>query len=81
MELNLRIFTPWVDVHSRSKLMSKVGVESFSIRDLIRPEAPQVRRILSAIINFAKFREERMSVYEQCTQKAVGFSFFGKPDE
>lgn len=50
--------------------MSKIGVENFSIRDLIRPEAPQVRRILSAIINFAKFREERMSVYEQCTQKA-----------
>ncbi|TPX48277.1 hypothetical protein SeMB42_g03065 [Synchytrium endobioticum] len=28
-----------------------------------------VRRICSAIINFAKFREERMSVFEQCTQK------------
>ncbi|KAI9019812.1 Nuf2 family-domain-containing protein [Hyaloraphidium curvatum] len=54
----------------RSKLMSKVGVENFSIRDLIRPEAPQLRRVLSAVINFAKFREERMSVYEQCTQKA-----------
>ncbi|TPX50490.1 hypothetical protein SeLEV6574_g00865 [Synchytrium endobioticum] len=51
------------------KLMSKVGYTEFSLRDLQKPEPGPVRRICSAIINFAKFREERMSVFEQCTQK------------
>ncbi|TPX33898.1 hypothetical protein SmJEL517_g03319 [Synchytrium microbalum] len=51
------------------KLMAKVGYEDFSLRDLQKPEPGHVRRICSAIINFAKFREERMSVFEACTQK------------
>ena len=49
--------------------MTVVGVDDFSLRDVIKPEGVQVRRILSAIINFAKFREERMTVFEQYTQK------------
>ncbi|TPX67273.1 hypothetical protein SpCBS45565_g03982 [Spizellomyces sp. 'palustris'] len=52
------------------KLMVEVGVDDFSMRDILRPEPPRVRRCLSAIINFAKFREERMGVFETCNQKA-----------
>ncbi|TPX61932.1 hypothetical protein PhCBS80983_g00851 [Powellomyces hirtus] len=51
------------------KLMVEVGVDDFNMRDILRPEPPRVRRCLSAIINFAKFREERLGVYETCTQK------------
>ncbi|KAJ3092285.1 kinetochore-associated Ndc80 complex subunit nuf2 [Quaeritorhiza haematococci] len=51
------------------KLMTEVGVDAFSLRDVIKPEPGPLRRILSAVINFAKFREERMVFFEQCTQK------------
>ncbi|ORY30450.1 Nuf2-domain-containing protein [Rhizoclosmatium globosum] len=52
------------------KLVTEVGISDFSIRDLIKPEPGHMRKILSGIINFAKFREERLSVFEQCTQKS-----------
>jgi len=55
--------------------MEQVGVDDFSLRDIVKPETAHVRRILSAVINFAKFREERMSVLDQCTQKSVSVSF------
>lgn len=54
--------------------MIVVGVDDFSLRDLIKPEPAHVRRILSAVINFAKFREERMIVFEHYTAKSVGVS-------
>ncbi|KAJ3243486.1 kinetochore-associated Ndc80 complex subunit nuf2 [Chytriomyces hyalinus] len=53
------------------KLVTEVGIHDFSIRDLIKPEPGHVRKILSAIINFAKFREERVSVFEQCNKNSA----------
>lgn len=55
------------------KLMTEVGIDDFSIRDLIKPEPTRVKKILSAVINFAKFREERMSVFEAHAQKAESY--------
>jgi len=52
------------------QLMSEVGIEDFSLRDLIRPEAGRFRLILSAVINFAKFREEQLSVFEEFSRRA-----------
>lgn len=52
------------------RLMLEVGVEDFSLRDLIRPEGPRLRLILSAVINFAKFREEQLAVFEDFSRKA-----------
>ncbi|KAI9096105.1 Nuf2 family-domain-containing protein [Phlyctochytrium arcticum] len=74
-------FLEYPDLHQESigfmafnrqlrKLMLEVGVDDFSLRDILHPEPGRVRRCLSAIINFAKFREERMGVFEQCNQKA-----------
>lgn len=51
--------------------MTEVGIDDFSLRDVLKPEPPRVRRILSAVINFAKFREEQMAIYDQYTQKSV----------
>ncbi len=34
-----------------------------AIQDLWKPEGPRLRRILSGIINFAKFREEKLGPY------------------
>ncbi|KAG4305469.1 hypothetical protein PORY_001025 [Pneumocystis oryctolagi] len=55
------------------KLMTEVGIDDFSIRDLIKPEPTRVKKILSAVINFAKFREERMPVFETHAQKAESY--------
>ena len=53
-----------------SRLMFEVGIEDFSLRDLIKPEAPRLRIILSAVINFAKFREEQLAVFEEFSRRA-----------
>ncbi|KAG5519301.1 hypothetical protein PMAC_001926 [Pneumocystis sp. 'macacae'] len=55
------------------KLMTEVGIDDFSIRDLVKPEPIRVKKILSAVINFAKFREERMPVFETHAQKADSY--------
>lgn len=52
------------------RLMIEVGIEDFSLRDLIRPEYPRLRIILSAIINFAKFREEQLAVFEELSRRS-----------
>ncbi|WVO17363.1 hypothetical protein L204_105055 [Cryptococcus depauperatus] len=36
------------------------GIHDFTMADLARPEASRLRRVLSGIMNFAKFRDERM---------------------
>ncbi len=53
-----------------TRLMVHVGINDFSLRDMIRPEAPRLRLILSAVINFAKFREEQLSVFEDFSRRA-----------
>lgn len=42
------------------ELMMKIGVEDFSFKDVWKPEYTRTRRNMSALINFAKFREEQL---------------------
>jgi len=51
--------------------MTLVGITDFSIRDLIKPDAGRVKKILSAIINFAKFREEQLPVFDKHIERSV----------
>jgi len=51
--------------------MKVVEIRDFSIRDLIKPEPARVKTILSAVINFAKFREEQMTVFDKYTERSV----------
>jgi kinetochore protein Nuf2 len=51
--------------------MSSVACQDFSIRDLIKPEAQRVKTILSAVINFAKFREEQLPVFDKHVERSV----------
>jgi len=51
--------------------MSQVSVADFSIRDLIKPDPLRVKNILSAILNFAKFREEQLPVFDKHTIRSV----------
>ncbi len=52
-----------------ARLMWEVGIEDFGLKDLVKPEGPRLRIILSAIINFAKFREEQLSVWEELMKR------------
>lgn len=45
---------------SVSKMMEMCEIPDFTIRDVMAPTAGRLRRHLSGIINFAKFREERL---------------------
>jgi len=47
------------------KLMHACGVYDISVWDFVRPTSERFKRNLSAIINFAKFREERMITYAE----------------
>jgi len=51
-------------------LMSQVGITDFSIRDLIKPDSQRVKKIMSAVINFAKFREEQLPVFDKYTERS-----------
>ncbi|KAK9448731.1 Nuf2 family-domain-containing protein [Limtongia smithiae] len=57
-----------------SKLMRICGVDDFSMADCIRPEAQRMRRLLSAVVNFARFREEHMGVCEDLVQRSEEIS-------
>lgn len=45
-------------------LMECVGIDDFSLKDIIKPESYRTKMILSGLINFAKFREEQLSLFE-----------------
>ncbi|KAJ1817936.1 kinetochore-associated Ndc80 complex subunit nuf2, partial [Coemansia sp. RSA 2599] len=51
-------------------LLQQVGVDDFSLRDMLNPEPGRVRRILSGVCNFAMFRDDRMPVLEKYTVQA-----------
>lgn len=47
------------------ELMRCCGVPDFTLKDLMKPEYTRTRRNISAVINFAKFREEKVADYEE----------------
>ncbi|KAJ2458565.1 kinetochore-associated Ndc80 complex subunit nuf2 [Coemansia sp. RSA 2424] len=53
-----------------STLLQQVGVDDFSLRDMLKPEPVRIRRILSGVCNFAMFRDDRMPVLDKYTAQA-----------
>ena len=51
------------------KFMKICGLHDFGWKDLNAPTSKRFRRQLSGAINFARFREERMPIYEELTQQ------------
>ncbi|KAG6577929.1 kinetochore protein nuf2 [Phytophthora cinnamomi] len=51
------------------RLLAACGVDDFGLRDVLRPTPKRVRRQLSALINFAKFREERLAAFAEVTRQ------------
>ncbi|KAK1929956.1 putative kinetochore protein NUF2 [Phytophthora citrophthora] len=49
------------------RLLAACGVDDFGLRDVLHPTPKRVRRQLSALINFAKFRQERLAVFGEIT--------------
>ena len=59
-------------VRSMNKLCLAAGVsEGFSLKDLMKPDMKRVLRMLSGIINLAKFRESVQPDYDAHTKKTV----------
>lgn len=54
-----------------NKLLSTSGVD-FTLADITKPDPKRLRRNLSAIINFTKFREERQEGYVLFTEETDG---------
>lgn len=52
------------------RLMKASGIHDFSLNDYLKPEYPRLRRILSGIINFAKFREERLIQFQKIANRS-----------
>jgi len=52
-----------------SKLMSASGVHDTRLWDVVKPEAKRFKRNMSAVINFAKFREERLMKFQELSQR------------
>lgn len=52
------------------RLMAACGVDDFGLRDVLAPSPKRVRRQLSALINFAKFREERLAAFRELSLEA-----------
>lgn len=51
--------------------MRDIGLDSFSVHDVLKPEASKVVVILSAVINFARFREEKLTLFDELNQQSV----------
>jgi len=47
------------------KMMMACGVHDFSVYDLINPDGKRFRKQLSALINFTRFRNERMGAFSE----------------
>lgn len=59
-----RLFMPTLRIITLNRtcyrFFKDIGVDDFGMADLKRPTFERVRRLLSAVVNYARFREERM---------------------
>ncbi|ODV97228.1 hypothetical protein PACTADRAFT_1801 [Pachysolen tannophilus NRRL Y-2460] len=47
------------------RFLNECGIDDFNIMDIVKPDPIRVRRILSCIVNFARFREEHKFIIEK----------------
>lgn len=53
-------------------MLQTCGVHDFTLMDLMRPDPQRTRRILSAVINYARFREEHLKECEPLVRICEG---------
>jgi hypothetical protein len=59
--------------------MLELGFADFNFRDITKPTHERIVKILSALVNYARFREERLTTFEQISATGVsvrGFEYF-----
>lgn len=56
-------------LRATNKLLSISGITDFCLQDVTQPTKDRLRQHLSAVINFAKFREDRQAGYVQFTEE------------
>jgi kinetochore protein Nuf2 len=87
-ELNQPVFAAidafeWPELHDASvaarnlhralrRLLAAAGCRDFGLRDVYKPEPVRLRRQLSAVVNFAKFREEKLQAYAELQAQLEG---------
>ncbi|GMH61795.1 hypothetical protein TL16_g03338, partial [Triparma laevis f. inornata] len=59
-------------LRAAGKMMRICGIPDYGIKDVTAPSAKRLRRQLSGIINFAKFREERLQMYAELNMQREG---------
>jgi hypothetical protein len=52
--------------------MLEVGFADFSFKDMTKPTRERTIKILSSLVNYAKFRERRLTTFEQVSAAGVG---------
>ena len=65
----MRASRPWILPRRSHKLLSTAGLTDFKVDDISRPDPKRLKRNLSAVINFCKFREDRMEGYMEVTKE------------
>lgn len=63
---------PPVSLTSSKRLADLCRIKDFNLSDLIRPEALRLRSVLSGVMNFAKFREERRAFQQAFADRVHG---------
>lgn len=58
-----------VQFRAAKLMMTKLAMYDFTLMDLLRPESARVIRILSAIINFVRFRDEQSDRWKDAIQE------------
>eukprot|EP01024_Parvocaulis_polyphysoides_P043391 TRINITY_DN3967_c1_g1_i3.p2 TRINITY_DN3967_c1_g1~~TRINITY_DN3967_c1_g1_i3.p2 ORF type:complete len:136 (+),score=20.45 TRINITY_DN3967_c1_g1_i3:115-522(+) len=53
----------------KKKMMTKVGVKDFGLKDLVQPEARRFQLQLSALINYKKFYDEKVAKFQDFQQQ------------
>lgn len=53
-----------------TEFLQTCGINDLTLMDIMRPEPQRVRRILSAIVNYARFREENSMECEQLVRQS-----------
>ncbi|KAF9935816.1 kinetochore-associated Ndc80 complex subunit nuf2 [Mortierella alpina] len=56
-------------------VMDDVGVPDFTTKDVTKPDADRVKRVISALINFAKFRGENQGRFLQTMSETDDLTF------
>lgn len=57
---------PLMMFHQHVTNLAKIAqVDFFTLQDLTRPDPARTRKILSALVNFAKFKQERQATVDE----------------